>query len=455
MTATSMMTTPKDSFDRFGDDLCQLLLTNLSIDDKLRLQSVSKQWLALIFNTETDLVFCRKLLDRMSLDSIRDYYQTIKLFQVIVRKCPNITAVIISEVSLLDRFLDLLMIYCHRLRHICLKLDYDGHLSVIDRAFECFFRQFGQQLLTFKFNGYSIDYNKQLFYEVIDGMPNLKTLDITYEHRRSTVQLNDIIIGDMYYDLPKSLQSLNIKLDDSSVPLFASFADIYGKQLTSLTIVSVVDTDNMSYELIVNYQPLIDGLGQMVRLRRLKIVLFKYLLNNFTGDLFATIGRQCRQLKELSYLSIESNIVIIERMFAVINKHISGQHLKRLSLYCWPNYYQEEEVMVVVDDEEEEEYLDLVLTCDLLNRLHGLTHLTLCFDRKFRIIGDQFFRNIHSNLPRLQYIHCDSVFSTEESIIGTIINGQSSPSLSSKRLDVVVDHRCDANNLSKKTQIIY
>ncbi len=36
-----------DSFDRFGDDLCELLLSFLSFDCKTR---VSKQWKRLVFN---------------------------------------------------------------------------------------------------------------------------------------------------------------------------------------------------------------------------------------------------------------------------------------------------------------------------------------------------------------------------------------------------------------------
>ncbi len=46
-----------DSFDRFSDDLCQLLLSYLSISDKTRLECVSKQWKSLIFNNQKLIVF--------------------------------------------------------------------------------------------------------------------------------------------------------------------------------------------------------------------------------------------------------------------------------------------------------------------------------------------------------------------------------------------------------------
>jgi hypothetical protein len=44
-----------NSFDRFGDDLCELLLNYLPVIDKIRLECVSKQWKSLIFNRQQSL----------------------------------------------------------------------------------------------------------------------------------------------------------------------------------------------------------------------------------------------------------------------------------------------------------------------------------------------------------------------------------------------------------------
>ncbi|XP_054155936.1 uncharacterized protein LOC128954385 [Oppia nitens] len=409
-------TMAKDSFDRFGDDLCQLLLQYLPIDDRLRLQSVSKQWLALIFNTQTHLVFSKKLLNKMSLDSMSDYYQTIKLFHVLVRKCRNITAVTINvgstlpgAVHMMSRFIDLLIKYCHRLRHISIKHDYDGLWSVIDRTFERFFWRFGQQLLTFKFVGNNHDFNKQLFYEVVDAMPNLKTLDIIYKNHfitESNVQLDDIFFGNnMCYLLPESLQSLNILFYDTSLPLFANFADYFGHQLISLTIEfdDLVVNDDDDEVWAVDLKPLSAGFRQMPRLRQLKFDLPIDFAIDFSGDLFSTIGRNCRQLRSLDYKSNFGNILKIKAIFVSINKHMSKQ-LQRLSL---------EWMCDNVDDNEDLE--ELSLTSDSLNRLHGLTHLTLGL-HDWDIIGEQFFQDIHLNLPRLQSIHCDNAAITEKSI---------------------------------------
>ena len=42
----------KSSFDRFGDDLTELILSYLSFENKLRFECVSKQWRRLVFNKQ-------------------------------------------------------------------------------------------------------------------------------------------------------------------------------------------------------------------------------------------------------------------------------------------------------------------------------------------------------------------------------------------------------------------
>ena len=42
----------RDSFDRFGDDLTELILSFLTFEDKVRLEFVSKQWKRSIFQKQ-------------------------------------------------------------------------------------------------------------------------------------------------------------------------------------------------------------------------------------------------------------------------------------------------------------------------------------------------------------------------------------------------------------------
>ena len=42
----------KDSMEKFGDDLTELILQYLTLEDKVRLECVSKQWRRLVFNKQ-------------------------------------------------------------------------------------------------------------------------------------------------------------------------------------------------------------------------------------------------------------------------------------------------------------------------------------------------------------------------------------------------------------------
>ena len=46
-----------NSFDRFGDDLTELIVSYLWFEDKVRLECVSKQWRRLIYNKQFVIEF--------------------------------------------------------------------------------------------------------------------------------------------------------------------------------------------------------------------------------------------------------------------------------------------------------------------------------------------------------------------------------------------------------------
>jgi hypothetical protein len=51
----------RDSFDRFGDDLCELILSYLTLNDCLEYQCVNKQWKRLVFNKQMKLIIDNEL----------------------------------------------------------------------------------------------------------------------------------------------------------------------------------------------------------------------------------------------------------------------------------------------------------------------------------------------------------------------------------------------------------
>ncbi|CAG2166139.1 unnamed protein product [Oppiella nova] len=83
---------PKDSLDRFGDDLCGLLLSYLSFEDCFRFECLSKQWQRLVFKNVDTIILSEKQLMLLPIRSLR-------LLSLVVRKCTNITSIDIEIYS--------------------------------------------------------------------------------------------------------------------------------------------------------------------------------------------------------------------------------------------------------------------------------------------------------------------------------------------------------------------
>ncbi|XP_054155955.1 uncharacterized protein LOC128954403 isoform X1 [Oppia nitens] len=373
---TTTTTAMNDSFDRFGDDLAELLLQYLSIDDKLRLQSVSKQWLALIFTGQTHLVLDEKLFKRMSFEMTVKNVKKLKLFETIVKKCPNITKVNVRDINFFDGLLDLLIKYCNQLTHLSIKQKVTEVWPVVEPIFAEFIERFGQQLKTFKFDGNNQQFNRQLLYKVCDRLSHLKTVEITG---------NDDLFTDSHFRvnrLPIGLKSFNVKLSDKqSLTLFSKFADSYGQQIRTLNIsvmcAMLSNNDNQS---------VVIGLlsKKMPQLRLFSLIL----LTKIDGQL-------------------------MDKLLVAINKNLT--QLRHMALICY------------TDDNG----CGNQLTSDRLNRMHRLTLLTIFWNQSV-INCDNFCRNIHRNLPRLQSLAISGMASIS---IATIVELVSLPHLSDLLID--------------------
>ena len=125
----------KDSMDRFGDDMVELILSYLAFSDKVSLEAVSKQWHRVIYNKQFELEVNRsdteehntlnKLLKEID---VVDYatgfahYAGFKAidkpsFKSLLKKCPYIKKVNLQCYTDAD---DLEMIgqYCHHLKSL-------------------------------------------------------------------------------------------------------------------------------------------------------------------------------------------------------------------------------------------------------------------------------------------------------------------------------------------------
>ena len=168
---TQMKVYAKNSFDRLGDDLTELILQYLTFEDKVRLECVSKQWRRLVFNkqfvieinkskaTKDSLkrneLFVSKSLDRQLLESV-------------LKKCRNITRFscnFIIDSSLLS----LIGQYCRRVKSLTYYSDYNNKNVLL------FFQSYGHRLEELNLFG---DYEQ--FEQIFRLCPNLENVRLPY-----------------------------------------------------------------------------------------------------------------------------------------------------------------------------------------------------------------------------------------------------------------------------------
>jgi hypothetical protein len=77
----------RDSFDRFGDDFCELILSYLEIDEKIRLQYVNRQWKRCIFNKVDEIDYPLNL---------NNENMKIKISTEVLKKCKYVKKLKIS-----------------------------------------------------------------------------------------------------------------------------------------------------------------------------------------------------------------------------------------------------------------------------------------------------------------------------------------------------------------------
>ncbi|CAG2164372.1 unnamed protein product [Oppiella nova] len=128
----SAIDSKKVSLDRFGDDLCEVLLSYLSIKDRFRYECVSKQWQRLIYTTVTDLktseVNKRKPVDTES---------HLQAFELLLKKCPNI-AFIYCRYAMSVRMLSLITKHCNHLNGIYMSVERNTTNETINEFFANF-----------------------------------------------------------------------------------------------------------------------------------------------------------------------------------------------------------------------------------------------------------------------------------------------------------------------------
>ena len=171
----------RDSFERFGDDLCEELLSYLTIEDKIRFECVSKQWRSLVlnrqsilffdYNTEGGMDFCYRLggMDNFTKNKLKNNLQN-KL-KNLLKKFPYIRQIDFGNTSIDYTIVDIVVECCPRLESIVFNIK-DVDQSAITR----FGQRFGHQIKAINFQTfveYIYYFNQKL---LIDLCPKVERL---------------------------------------------------------------------------------------------------------------------------------------------------------------------------------------------------------------------------------------------------------------------------------------
>ena len=171
---------PKSSFDRFGDDLIEVLLSFISFEDSFQYKCVSKQWKRLIFNKQNKLIV--NLDKNFKINFIKGNEFNLKIFQLVLKNCRKITSIAFlydwhkfenNRVVNINTLIDLIINYCNNLSEIFICfISKNLTQNTINKFGQKFGQKFNKLYLQSINNGFNNDN------QIIKFCPNLTHLSV-------------------------------------------------------------------------------------------------------------------------------------------------------------------------------------------------------------------------------------------------------------------------------------
>ena len=305
----------KDSMDRFGDDLTELIVSYLWFEDKVRLQCVSKQWRRLIYEKQ----FVIELSPYPSKNSLRRLFRYIiynldldpryaifpekilkrQELESLLNKCPNITKVLIHLPNISNNELLLFGQYCPRLKSLCFEIKSEEDLQ--------FGRQYGHKLEElYLFGNYEIK-------EFLRLCPNVKNVWFN--------QCSLLFI--LKKELPKfEYYGKNFKISFANTKEMKILSDKYSQIITLLNAKFYRNSYN-DLEIYFDY---------ISRFENLRVLRLELQQRRQSMDCLSLIGQKCTKLLELE-LNVRKYSPISHRFSHSFSEFTSIKKLKFVSLY--------------------------------------------------------------------------------------------------------------------------
>lgn len=374
---------PKNSFDRFGDDLTELILDYLPLEEKLKFECVCSQWRRLIFNKELRFELLRHKFKcghkQLFLRSFVHQNQTYELDPTILlslmKKLKSLTEMAIDynvkcDENVLKAFCQLANTSLKNLKSIECRIKED----INSQALREFSQMFGKKLNNISISGLS----EQSLSEVLTFFgPNLKRIDLK-QNLRSILMTNQI----PFFKLEKVL------LTNPSTHDFEKFVHIFGNQLKQLSL-----SFDQHYKHNINQTLKYVSKLANLQVLRLDSELF-YLKQNdlaineqhIIDESLQLIGRKCLHLRSVDICIFGD--LISDGFLKIFGKCFHC--LERLDLALWDignKFFQ-------------------TLNCFGFQSQNGryLTKLNLMFEQ----LCDDHLKDIHLFLPNLKAIKLNS-----------------------------------------------
>ena len=371
----------RDSFDdRFCDDLCEEILQYLSLEDKLRLECVSKQFQRTVFQRQYELYINVRQRIYLSNRFTDDYnhvieVQTFDSIKVLLKKCPNITSILCDGRQVDDKLnevFQLIIENCNNLSKITLIWD------INESNLEEFQRKFGPKIKTFGFFEQHFDLNR---------FPNIEKALIAYLFDDSMIAKNKLA----------KLKKLETVFDEDQEPTLQTIIENF-PTLTHLSI----DLESRDENVIYKSLKYISNLKHLIYFRFHNEIT---KIDNRFSDLLKQMANNCQNLKSIDY-----RIIINDRnsdIRQLLSQMKTFPALKRLNMYFSNN----EEDSDDSDDEDSEQDIDVnqLFSFELFKGFSNIIHLSIRFNQT---LNESILKEIDINLPKLQYLEIKDTFNT-------------------------------------------
>ncbi|CAG2100605.1 unnamed protein product [Medioppia subpectinata] len=343
----------KTSFDRFGDDLCGLILSYLSLDERFICECVSKQFQRTVFGSVVDITIDENYVKTSA---------AMKMLATISRKCSHIHTIDMRRIGIrypkqLPEVLAIFRDNCRHLRNIYCHLD-SNTAQIMP--------EFGPLITRINDVWY---YKRQL---------------LKHCHRLSRLRasLPDVFAGTSGELLAKNLQRIEFYY---SVSKNNQLLSAFVAENQSLRSVKLIGNSDQTHESLTE---MAEQVSRLPQLRHLELYLRPTNGQNSLDKFLRTIGQKCQQLKRLTLILKDNN-----------NSRLEDQSLD--SLRSYPRLIRLDlTICVTIDDV----FLDPLKLC------HRLTHLSLNWCQ----MSDKLFINCDKQWPRLQYLFIETNDMTDE-----------------------------------------